>query len=141
MRLRASIWVVAAVMCAIRVEPTFAKRRAPKVVETDHADRIYRANDLTADGTDQAAGIVEVFDRHGDKRLWSVRVYCIEKNPGLEQDVQDVFVARLEVRGKTLIVTDELGDIFEVNLPTRKVSMKRSAASAGGLPRVRLCEP
>ena len=138
-------WVpaITAVLCALGVDPVHAKRAAPRDVQVERDTRIYRANHWTvaAYGTAANGGVVEVFDHETNQLLSWIQVYCIRVDPKLERDVQDVFIVGLEVRGEVLIVTDELADVFEVNLKTKRVSFKKRSPTSGGPSRVHLCKP
>jgi hypothetical protein len=56
------------------------------------------------------------------RELWRQRIYEIHIDPGLERDVQDVFITSLRIRGATLGVTNERGERFVLDLQTRKVT-------------------
>jgi hypothetical protein len=118
-----------------------AKRAAPKDVQVERDARIYRANHWTVAtyGTAANGGVVEVFEHESNQLLSWIQVYCIRVDPQLERDVQDVFIVALEVRGEALIVTDELGDAFEVNLKTKQVSIKKHSPTSDPS-RVHLCK-
>jgi hypothetical protein len=66
-------------------------------------------------------GCVEASDAETGQTLWKIEVYQIQYRPDLEKDVQDVFIISLKVEGNRLVVTNERGEIYEVNLETRVV--------------------
>jgi hypothetical protein len=53
--------------------------------------------------------------------LWRTRVFSTWINPGVEEDVQWVFITRLEVADGNLLVTDERGGRHSVDLQTGRV--------------------
>ena len=54
--------------------------------------------------------------------LWRQRIYRIRVDPSLERDVQDVFITSLTVRGGSLVIANEHGDRYALDLSTRKVT-------------------
>lgn len=56
------------------------------------------------------------------KELWRVRIYEVRVDPKLERDVQEVFITSLEVKDGNLIVTNERGEKYALDLKTRKVT-------------------
>jgi hypothetical protein len=100
--------------------PAMAKRAGPPVVPPlVHQGVTYRAGHARDDRGNR--GTVEATDAAG-QRLWTVTVYEVPYTPGLETDVQDVFIARLGVDGRCLRVTDERGRAWCVDLRTGAVT-------------------
>jgi hypothetical protein len=50
------------------------------------------------------------------------RIYAIRYDRTLEEDVQDVFITSLKARGNVLLITNERGERFVLDLSTRKVT-------------------
>ncbi len=71
---------------------------------------------------EQNGGCVVAFDDATGAELWSLKVYCTKYDPGLETDVQDVFITSLVVNQGQLAVTNEKSFRFTVDLATREVS-------------------
>ena len=69
----------------------------------------------------QNGGVVEARDVKSGRRLWRLKVYTTRRFPWREQDVQDVFITSAKLVGNSLVVTNEKGKTFEVNLATRAV--------------------
>ena len=67
-------------------------------------------------------GFVVATNASSREELWRQRIYSISINPALERDVQDVFITSLRARGDVLLVTNERGERFVLDLPTRKVT-------------------
>jgi len=70
-------------------------------------------------------GYVIATDMPSGKELWRQRIYRIVLNPFVEADVQWVFITSLVRQGNTLIVTDERGRRFTLDLKTRKVTERK----------------
>jgi hypothetical protein len=72
-------------------------------------------------GFEQNGGVVAALDVASGKEQWTVVVYRIEYIPKLETDVQDLFIRTLVAApdGKHLLVTDEKGRRFEVDIAAR----------------------
>ena len=50
------------------------------------------------------------------KCYWEKEVYTVEYNPDLESDVQDVFITSLNIEDGKLVVVNEKGDVYKVDL-------------------------
>ncbi len=74
-------------------------------------------------GLPQNGGYLEAIDASTRKPMWTLRVYAIEYDPSLEEDVQDVFIARLTAgpANHELTVVDENDRRFVVNVQSRSV--------------------
>ena len=69
-----------------------------------------------------AMGFVVAFDASSRRELWRQRIYRIRFDPSLERDVQDLFITSLTVRGGSLVIANEHGDRYALDLSTRKVT-------------------
>jgi hypothetical protein len=105
----------------------FAKQPAPKEVPPAVIGGIkYTAPHwCRINGKDQQGGYIEARDFNTGRLLWELRVYEIKYEPGLEQDVQDIFITSLKVMDGKLQVANEKGDKFVVDLAQRKVVQGR----------------
>jgi hypothetical protein len=93
----------------------FAKRAAPKPVPPVVEDGVeYRASHARM-------GCVEAIDAASGRKLWETRVYSVIINPLVERDVQDVFITSLQVRAGGLLVSNEAGRTYELDLRTGRV--------------------
>ena len=70
-------------------------------------------------------GFVIATDVSSGKELWRQRIYNVSINPSLEKDVQWVFITAMRRHGDTLLIGNERGENFKLDLATRKVT-KRS---------------
>jgi hypothetical protein len=66
-------------------------------------------------------GCVEAIDMASGRKLWETRVYSILINPLVERDVQDVFITSLQVRAGSLVVSNEAGRTYRLDLRTGRV--------------------
>ena len=73
--------------------------------------------------TGEADGHLNAFDAASGASLWLLRVYAIDYDPDLEEDVQDVFIETLRAGrgGRTLEITDERGRRYTLDLASRAV--------------------
>jgi outer membrane protein assembly factor BamB len=106
-------------LCAFLVGGTssvFAKRAAPRPVAPVVADGVrYSA-------PPEAMGFVVAAAADTGKELWRVRIYEIHVDPNLERDVQHVFITSLALKDGTLLITNERGEKYALDLKTRQVT-------------------
>jgi hypothetical protein len=95
-----------------------AKRTAPPKVEPV----TYQGVKYLAPNDEGRRGYLEARDAQTDKKLWDLTVFTNRINPALEEDVQWVFVRKLELRDSKLIVTTERGVVYHVDLKTKEVT-------------------
>jgi hypothetical protein len=77
-------------------------------------------------GLGQNGGYIAALDRRTGSELWVLKVYDIEYDPSLEEDVQDVFIASLSRTwlGGKLDIRDERGRRYRVDPRTRSVERR-----------------
>jgi len=64
--------------------------------------------------------------RVSDKRhLWTRQIYVVRFDPDLEQDVQDVYIVKLEFGDEVLTVWTERDFKYELNLDTLVVTPEK----------------
>lgn len=104
MRRGTSAILITIVASAVSVG-AFAKRLPPKPVAPLVADDVrYEVPHFSAfHGKEQNGGFVQAWDRN------------------LERDVQDLFITEIHLDGKTLFVTNESSERFEMDLASEKV--------------------
>ncbi len=101
------------------VAPAPAKRLAPKPVTPVVAGAVeYSA-------PHEQMGFVVATDTGTHKELWRERIYTVHIDPKLERDVQDVFITSLVIEGGVLVVTNERGESYALDLATRKVTKRK----------------
>lgn len=96
----------------------YAKRAAPAPVATV----VIGSVEYSAPAS--AMGVVVATDKTTRRELWRQRIYEILRDPGIEADVQDVFIEALEVLDGRLLIRNERGEIYLLDPATRAVSRK-----------------
>ena len=110
---------VATAVCSLLVltaAPLSAKRSPPKSVKP------VAVGGITFSAPGWPIGVVIATDASSGRELWRQRIYTIRYDRKLEQDVQDVFITSLKLRGNVLLITNERGERFVLDLSTRKVT-------------------
>lgn len=74
-------------------------------------------------GLGQNGGYIAAVDVASGKEEWLLKIYDVEYDPALEQDVQDVFIKSMSKPffSKKLKIVDELGRKFTVDTVSRSV--------------------
>ena len=93
-----------------------AKRAAPQSVNPVVSGNIK----YSAQG-DGRTGYVVASEVTTGKELWRVEVFRVHLEPGLEEDVQWVFISDLKLLDSTLLVRDEKSRCYRVDLATKHV--------------------
>jgi len=116
------------VLSAIALVPcwTFAKRSAPPRVEPAIHDSIR----YVAPNDDGRRAYIEAWDAQTNKKLWELTVFTNRIEPRLEEDVQWVFINKLNVRDGTLLVTSERGNTYQIDLKTKAITQSDATKSA-----------
>lgn len=99
--------------------PAMAKRAAPKTVPPVTLNSVEYSAPL------ELMGFVVATDITSHKELWRECIYTVPFNPALERDVQDVFITSLVIENGTLVITNECGDSYTLDLATRKVTKRK----------------
>jgi len=97
-----------------------AKRLPPQEVEPV----IYNGVKYTA--THEKMGYVEAWDIKTGKKLWEKKVYDVKIDPHMEADVQWVFITNLSIKDGKLIVVNEKGDRYEIDIESINTSQTDS---------------
>jgi len=58
------------------------------------------------------------WDENNNKKLWEKNIYKVSYDSGKEADVQDVWITKLEVKDGILFVTNEISNVYKVDLKT-----------------------
>jgi outer membrane protein assembly factor BamB len=117
------VFSVACCVVAFVTGPANAKRAVPRAVEpvTMHG--------VTYSAPAAVMGFVVASDASSGRELWRQRIYGIPVDPSLERDVQDVFITSLTLRGGSLVVANEHGERYALDLSTRKVTRESARGS------------
>jgi hypothetical protein len=71
---------------------------------------------------DQNGGYIAAIDENSGQELWILKVYDVRYDGDMEDDKQDLFITRIEPKdSRTLLIENENGERFIVDLPTRIV--------------------
>ena len=123
-RRRLRVGTMALVAASVAM-PGEAKRLAPDpVAPVSFEGRRYEAIQFgKARGLGQNGGYVAAIDEASGRELWVQRIYRIRYDRGLEGDKQDVFITGLTLlpEARTLVIENERGARYRLNLRTRKV--------------------
>jgi hypothetical protein len=117
------------VISAIALLPSLApaKRAAPPRVEPVIHDGIR----YIAPNDDGRRGYIQAWDVQTNKKLWELTVFTNRIEPGLEEDVQWVFIKAMSVEDAVLLVTSERGNTYQIDLNARAVTQSGAASSPG----------
>jgi len=118
--LRRFLFILAALVL-LPLHAAQAKRAAPEKVEP----AIIGAVTYTAPNHDGRSPTVQATETATGKILWEQPVFSNFINPVLEEDVQWVFIKKLEPHGRDLMVTDESSRTYLLNTRTLEVSGMR----------------
>lgn len=102
--------------------PEASRAAPPSVPPVVHDGVLYEAmTDHDVPDLDPQTTYLVARDAATRRPLWTVALYRIELIPHLETDVQDVFLTSLKLSadGKRLLVDDEAGRHFVVDIATR----------------------
>lgn len=112
-----SLLVAVAMICGVPVAS--AKRMAPRQVEPVKVEGIeYRAP------TDRM-GCVEAWDTKARKMIWWRQIYVVSVDPGLESDVQHVYITEMKSADGTLLINNERGSEYKMDLKTLEVQVTK----------------
>jgi hypothetical protein len=102
------------------------KRRIPKVDPVSREGVRYEVvRGAKSRNFHQNGGVLAAIKEATGRELWTLVVYQIEFAPREEQDVQEVYITKLRLNkdGTQLLVENEKGQRFAVNLVDRKVEL------------------
>lgn len=105
------------------VSPVSAKRLAPRPVTP------VIVNSVEYSAPVDFVGVVVATDVSSREVLWKKRIYRIRYLPFLETDVQDVYISSLSIEGNALIVANERGCQFALDLATQAVTEIKACPS------------
>ena len=102
-----------------------AKRIAPVKVKPV----VYEGIRYVAPNDDGRRGHVQGWNVTTNKKLWEMTVFNNRIDPSLEEDLQWVFIKKLNVQDGRLMVTSEHGNTHEIDLKTKAVTQSDPRAS------------
>jgi len=106
------------IAAGVFVDTAEAKRKAPKPVQpiVHNGIRYVAVHWGHRVGKRQNGGHVQAWDVKTNTCLWTRQAYTTRYKPGLERDVQDVFITSMKVVDGKLVVTNERGKTFKMDL-------------------------
>ncbi|MEI7821562.1 MAG: hypothetical protein WCK55_11625 [Verrucomicrobiota bacterium] len=113
---RASAILTLCILLVGTIAPGLAKRGAP----ANAASVVIKGVEYSAPHDAMAFVVANAVGL--GKELWRVRIYEVRVNPELERDVQDVFITSLAEKDGALLITNERGEKYALDLKTRKVT-------------------
>ena len=66
---------------------------------------------------------LEARDATTNKIIWRQKIYEVPYIRGLEDDVQDIPITSLRIENGKIIVENEIGELYEVDLESRRVTV------------------
>jgi hypothetical protein len=115
--MKTSPLLIALLLTVVLGTNAWAKRAGPKPV----TPVVHQGVKYVAPNINGREGRIEARSEKGGEKLWDVVVYTVKIDPNLEEDVQWVFISRLELRGAKLVVTNDKNEKYVLDLKTRKV--------------------
>lgn len=120
---------VLAIGFVLAASPAYAKRLPPKPVPPVSANGI----EFSAPH-DVLMGLVVATDIKSGAVIWRRQVYSVKIDPSLEEDIQWCFITSIKVEHGNLVVNNERGYIYRINLRTLQVySIKGSLVIRRGI--------
>src|SRR4051794_33333690 len=104
------------ILTVVIVRDSSAKRVAPKPV----SPVIHNGVKYVAGNENGFEARIEAWNQKTGEKLWDVVIYTIKPKPDLEEDVQWVFITRMEIRDNALLVINEKNRQFTIDLKSRK---------------------
>ena len=115
-RTRRRTWLGFVLIVWFAVSGAWAKRTPPPVVAPiTHHGVVYSA---TGDG--ETAFVAAAEEKTGTQ-LWKAQVYRVQMDPNKEVDVQTIFISGMRLSGERLLIQDEAGRCYRLDLKTRQV--------------------
>lgn len=106
-----------AAMALLWPASAFAKRKAPSPVPTIVSQGVEYRAPLDV----EHMGYIQAFELPSHRKLWETKVYNVRIMPLLEEDVQWVFVSSMQVQGGKLLVRNEKGRSYWLDLKTGRI--------------------
>jgi outer membrane protein assembly factor BamB len=114
MRVYPTVMAVVAAVIFLWPVLAFAKRRAPKPAPPVVSEGVEYRAPLSV----EQPGHVEAVELATGKKLWDTEVYHVWIMPLAETDVQWVFITSLQIQNGKLLVSNEDGRRYRVDLKT-----------------------
>jgi outer membrane protein assembly factor BamB len=103
------------IVLLIASSPVYASRiSAPEVKSV-----IYEGIKYSVHGNDS----IQATEAKTGQKIWTKQIYIVKYLPGLEEDVQDCFITKLEIRNNKAYITNEKGYEYELDLNTLEIKI------------------
>jgi outer membrane protein assembly factor BamB len=117
MLIRPTALIALAAATLLWPSPAFAKRRAPSPVPAV----VWQGVEYRAPLDVDHIGHVQAFKLSSGQKLWESKVYHAWIMPLAEEDAQWVFISAMQIQNGKLLVKNEDGKSFKVDLKTGRV--------------------
>jgi outer membrane protein assembly factor BamB len=117
MRDRAAGLVAIAALLLLSPASAYAKRKAPTPVPPV----VWQGVKYVASLEPDQIGRVQAYDEASGRKLWETKVYHVWINPIAEEDVQWVFISSMQIQDGKLVVKNEAGKRYRLDLQTGSV--------------------
>jgi outer membrane protein assembly factor BamB len=117
MRVQQTTLIAFVAMTFLCPASAFGKRRVPRPV----LPIVWQGVEYRAPLDVEHMGHVQAFELRSHRKLWETKVYHVWIIPLLEEDVQWVFVSGMQVHGGKLLVQNENGKTYRLDLKTGRI--------------------
>jgi hypothetical protein len=117
--IRPRFGVLLGILTLILTSPVavYAKRGAPRPVPPV----VWEGIEYRAPLDWHHMGCVQAFDVSSGHKLWETKIYHVWIMPLAEEDNQSVFISSMQIQGEKLLVTNENGNGYRLDLKTGRV--------------------
>lgn len=130
MRVQSTALIALAAATLLWPASAFAKRRSPSPVPPV----VWQGVEYRAPLDVEHMGHVQAFELSSGRTLWETKVYHVWIMPLAEEDVQWVFISAMQIQNGKLLVRNENGKSFKLNLKTGRVEGAMSYWMLGAAP-------
>ncbi len=117
MRVQQTSLIAFAAITCLWPASAIAKRKAPSPVPPV----VWQGVEYRAPPDVEHMGHVQAFELPSHRKLWETKLYHVWIVPLLEKDVQWVFVSGMQVQGGKLLVRNENGRSYRLDLKTGRI--------------------
>ncbi len=107
------------ITCLLFSNFIYAKRKAPEKVNPV----IYNNIKIIAPLSTDSIGTIIAYDDKTNEKLWIRQIYTIKYIPDLEQDVQWVFINKLEIKDNCLLIYNEKNYVYKLNMESYELTV------------------
>ena len=109
--------ILCIILLFIIIPASYAKRSAPPKVDS----LIYKGIRYSAPS--DLMGCIRADDIKTNSMLWFKQIYIVKYLPKLERDVQCIFINKIEIKDDSLIISNEAGYSYKLNLKSLMVEV------------------